>query len=381
MFLQKLFFLISVLISSVSLFSWGNCIQIEDVYFDSKREIFFVPFEEKVVRTSLWDPFVFDIEKLRCLKKESSRRFDDTRAWEGTTLILCDTCTRFLCHPFHFLEHLLGIWGFKGCEERDNVQHVVLCAKDCCDQDFDWEGERKFSKKILRALFPNARICTLKSLKDRKHSKIFIKKLLFSSRFISFLDPDCRAVNSMLGNCWDSLTLEKIELFRSIILTHYNVFVEPCIGCPRITFFPRHPPRCLSKKIEKHLAHELSDLTGCSIYISDFDKLCFEEQLGVIANTDIFLSTHGRWLCHIPFLPRHAIVIELFPPDCFAWNFWLLARLCRLDYWGNSRNHWVTPTRNPEWNSFGDLDREVDTIDIETTLFIIRDKLQRMSCN
>ena len=378
--MRRLLLFVLILIPNALLLC-ENCIQIEDVFFDAKNESFFVSVDEKLVKTSLWDPFVFNIKKLKFCKKESARRFDDARIWEGATVFLCDSCTSNLCHPFHFLEHLLGIWCFGGCEERENIQHIVFCAKDSSSFDFDWEGEKKISKKILHALFPNARVCTLKSLKEKKHSKIFIQKLLFSSRYISFIDPDCCKIKKMLGGCWECIPADKLELFRSLILSSCNVFVESCYGCPRITFLPRHPPCYLNKKIEKHLIHTLSDLTGCSICVPDLEKMRFEEMLKVFANTDILISTHGKGLCHILFLPRYAMVVELFPPDCFVWDYYLFAQMRKLDYWGNSKDLWITPTKHPEWGPFGDIDREVDPIDIDTLLFAIREKIQRLGCN
>jgi hypothetical protein len=115
--------------------------------------------------------------------------------------------------------------------------------------------------------------------------------------------------------------------------------------------------------------------------VPDLEKMRFEEQLNVFANTDILISTHGKGLCHILFLPRYAMVIELFPPDCFVWDYYLFAQMRKLEYWGNSMDLWITPIKPPEWGPFGDIGREVDPIDTDTLLFTIREKIQRLGCN
>ena len=65
----------------------------------------------------------------------------------------------------------------------------------------------------------------------------------------------------------------------------------------------------------------------------EFDQLSFQEQLSVIAHTDVFFAPHGAALTNLLFLPPWAIVIELqsvghgMSDMDFAWGYCNMARL------------------------------------------------------
>jgi hypothetical protein len=324
----------------------GNCVDIRDVFFDAKQETLFVPLgSSAIVGTSLWEPLVSPRHNLLFFKPESSRSFDKAREWEGITLFFIDPHRHLLCDEFHFLEHLLCLWEFRGCEHREIVRHLVFCAKDCEEEEIPCLRENKFIKTAIRALFPDAKVHTLKSLKKKKHAKIFFERVLISNRSRSCFD----------GNF--SLAPERLERFKNFFFSHCHTLIEPCNRCPRITFLIHGHSHELSGRTQERLLRSLSDLTRCPINILDMERNDFDDVLRIIANTDILLSVHGRGLCHIPFLPKHAAIIEFFPHDGFHRDFFHLARFCGLEF------------------------QEVEPIDLDTTLFHIRNKIERLGCN
>lgn len=345
--------------------------------FLPKHELFFERTPSERIVTSIWNPLIF----FNYIGVDRRHDVFADLELEGTTLMFVDHSREFLCHYFHFLEHLLGIWEFGGCEERENVRRIILCGEEDKNDDFDWRGANQISQKLLRALFPHAEVFTLKKFKEKHPRPLLFHRVLLSSRKASYKDPECGKINKMLGGIWSSLSSEKLEILRSLVFSHCGVVVEQDRRCPRITYLHRNPPRRLEPKLEKRLLSSISDLVGFTIPVTDLAKISFEEQMRIIANTDVLISVHSNGLSHIPFLPSHAIVIELFPPDCFQWDYLVFSKIRRINYWGNSQNFWVTPQSPPQWGAFGDPNREVIGIDRDSIVSIIRDQMQRMGCN
>lgn len=350
----------------------GPCFQLDNICFDPREEAFCFALDRGMECHNLWDPFIF----CRNGFFKNCRRFSRECGWRGTTIIFSDQCVNFLSCPFHFFEHLIPIWEFGGCEGRWSVEHIVFCAQDSRDCNFCWEGLGSISKIILAALFPNAEICTLHTLKKRKHP-ICMSKVLFSSRFVSYRDSKCIDMNKMMASTWESISIEKLDRLRAEIFSFCHVVCELPKRDLRITYLHCPPPRRIAAKLEKRFLSQLSNLVGYAVCRTDLVQMPFEEQLQVIANTDVLISVHGSGLSCIPFLPRWAIVIEIFPEDCWAWDHYLLAQICKLDYWGCSGHFWVTPSHPPFFIPHGDLNCEVNDLNVEAILAIIAEKICR----
>ncbi len=304
---------------------------------------------------------------------------EDIDTWEGTTIILADFGTSFLTHYFHFLEHLLGFWEFGGCANRELVTHILYCSSEHKDVDYNWKGVNAISEKILQALFPHAKVQTLKQVKDSTTKPIYIPQLIFSSRIVSLHEPEARRLNKMLGSVWDQISVEKMEELKKILFSFYNIPVKDPDSQLRITYLKRPSPRKLTSRKEHGLLGAIDRLDG-NLTITDLALIPYEEQLKIIANTDILISVHGNGLSHIPFLPDHATVIEIFPKDSYMWDYCMFSRISRVDYWGTyGIDRWVTEDIAFTFSPFGNVFKEVKECDSPEILHIVKQKIDKFS--
>ena len=348
----------------------GPYSQLKGVYLDpATEELQYIAKDNTFAKASLWTD-TLQIEN----GNSPLPPFADTQIWDGTTLILADCNTSFMTHYFHFLEHLLGIWEFGGCEKRESIKQIVFCASDT-SQDFGWQGVNAINYKIIKALFPNASVHTLGGLKKKAVKPIFMPSVLFSSRLQAFKEPEHMRLNKMLGPNWQEISSEKIEKLKSIILSSYQIPVQEAPSqYLRVTYLKRSPPRCLIPRIENRLLYSIQ-LMRTQLKIVDLAAIPYEEQLKVIANTDVLISVHGNGLSHIPFLPKGATVIEFFSPDSFTWDYCMLARIKGADYWGtNASNWWVTSETPFSFSPFGNVSTPITECDFGAILEILAKK-------
>lgn len=353
----------------------GPYCEYDDLYFDARKEVFLFPKKSKSVLNSFWDPVLF--------KKVTEKNVDYKKAkkWKGTTLVLTDSCQGFLVHYFHFLEHILGVWQFGGKENANDVRQIVFCSEKTCKKGFGWQGVNQINKKLIAALFPRAKVYTLASLKKHFPGMIYCEKALISSRFTAYKNSDCRKINKMLGASWQDIEPQTIESFRETVFSSLGVREGLKRNSPRITYIKRNPPRCLTPDVEQRLLQEIKEKTQLQVHTVDFAAIPFEEQLRIIANTDILMGVHGNGLSHLLFLPSNAVALEFFPPTGFTWDYGLLAKVRGISYFGFTFDGCVTDVENPRNSEFifhGDLNKSVNTLDIEAVLNVIQFKKEGM---
>lgn len=333
----------------------------ENIYFDPVNEELISFSKNETTSAPLWDP---------ALPLTNGNPDSDQQTWEGTTLFLIDDPKTFLTHYFHFLEHLIGIWEFGGYEYRHEVKHIVFCAKQERDVDFSWVGVNHIIQKLIQALFPNATIHTLKGIKNNHTSPIFIPRTILSSRFCS--DEACVQINKMLGSTWQKIELEKMRQLRSIVLSHFNIPVIQGAKTTQITYLTRPEPRRLPPSLESQFIKRIENVTKLKVKVIDLATISYEEQLKIIANTDILISVHGNGLSHILFLPQTATVLEIFPPGFFTWDYQLLAKIQHLRYFGNSGDQWFYTETFPDFPPYGSHMAPVSDLDFRRPISIIK---------
>lgn len=354
----------------------GPFYECEDLYLDPFRSILAIPTDSpNLIRYSLWNPIEKEYATLSYKKKALTRI---TTKWDGTTVLFVDSCSGFLTHYFHFLEHLLGIWQFGGAEQSQNVRHIVFCSQEEIKEQLSWKGVNQINEKLLKSLFPNAEISTLKEVKNQFKNSIHCEKMLISSRITSYKLPVCERINKMLGASWQDIAPFTMEQMRQRILSSLNITPLPQAKKPRITYVTRHPPRSLNSELENDLIQAIKSKIGVDVLKANFADMSFESQLRIIANTDVLIGVHGNGLSHIVFLPPTAIVFELFPSTGgFTWDYPLLAKIRNLDYYGHLADGWITSIEDPRYSQHlpnWNLNSPVEHLDIETIIKIIQEK-------
>jgi short coiled-coil protein len=378
-FTVKTFLLFSICLTQLlnaGVASNGPYYACENVVFDARSEVVEVPSEAGHVDTySLWQPF--DVEHaLPSQQQEMSS--DKTHKFAGTTLLFIDSCSCFLTHYFHFLEHLIGIWSFGGQDQADSVKQIVFCPAADTEIDFSWQGINQINEKLIRAVFPNAQIYTLAQVKKMESSCFHCDDLLVSSRLASYHVPQCAQLSKMLGASWKDIPRSTVQQLRANILAALHVSPHRETTDPRITYILRQPPRTLSTELENSLITAVETAAQVKINKVDFAAISFEEQLRIISNTDILIGVHGNGLSHILFLPPTAAVFELFPSTGFAWDYPLLAKICGIDYYGHYAGTWITSSEDLHCSKFfshGNVHKPVDSVDIDSLVRLILQKM------
>jgi hypothetical protein len=355
----------------------GPFYEYEDLYFNLNQEILiFSNDQESVQVNSLWDPISINYSVTRNAQKTLSKGIDH---WEGTTLLLIDSCSGFLTHYFHFLEHLMGVWQFGGAERAYDVKRIIFCSQKDTKQKFFWKGVNQINEKLIRSLFPNAQVFTLAELKNWNPVNIYCDRVLISSRPTAYKIPACAMINKMLGASWQDITPSNIEKLRQTIFDSLHVTSLPKTQMPRITYIMRHPPRTLSAQLENTLIQEIKNKTGIKVRKVNFAALSFEKQLDVVANTDILIGVHGNGLSHIVFLPPSATVFEIFPPTGFTWDYALLAKIRGLNYYGQVATGWITSAEDPHHSPLtchGNLNTPARVLDVDTIVNVIQESIR-----
>ncbi|CAG5127765.1 unnamed protein product [Candidula unifasciata] len=115
--------------------------------------------------------------------------------------------------------------------------------------------------------------------------------------------------------------------FREFFLTRHNISTDHAINCDRLNVViiwrrdyvahPRNPKGSVVRKFdnEEEIVQQVKETLGpgANVQGMQLDNMLMQDQLHVIAKTDILMGMHGAGLSHILFLPATSGVIEFKP--------------------------------------------------------------------
>ena len=137
------------------------------------------------------------------------------------------------------------------------------------------------------------------------------------------------------------------ESFSKFILNRLQIEIQPKTKKLRVTIITRQTKhrRILNlAKLHKALLDHSEDY---EVIIAPFShNFPFKKQLEIVANTDILVGIHGAGLTHMLFLPKWAVIFELYDcqdPSCYK----DLARLCGLKHISWSKMDKLYPEEKP----------------------------------
>jgi hypothetical protein len=145
-----------------------------------------------------------------------------------------------------------------------------------------------------------------------------------------------------------------------------------------VTYVLRNEPRRLDPAQENELLEKIRQIPSIDLQIVDFAKLSFPEQVQIAANTDILLGVHGNGMSHTLFLPQGAALIEIFPENTFRVEYWIFAKIRKLDYFGWVPGRgWLEDEKKKAFG--GTVDIPVKNVDIDAIVSVIKDRAFRRS--
>lgn len=261
----------------------------------------------------------------------------------GTSIFIFerDLTPNHSLHYFHCLEHLLGIWNFGGEIDRLEVKLFVL-ANNGRSSPKEWKGENAVAYHLIHALFPYAEIKTWDQFLEITDGNILcFEKAITSDRSMEIFRKEPYYTERMLGGYFQLLKKENLDHLASCVW-QYCKASRSISHKPMITYVKRASSRVLTSDCEQKLLEKINELSNFEYQIVDFAALSFQEQIQVVANTDILLGVHGNGFSHTLFLPSGATVIELFPENSFRVEYRIIAKARDLNYFGwIDQNGWI----------------------------------------
>jgi hypothetical protein len=254
-------------------------------------------------------------------------------------------------NPFHattdfmnafFSLHLAGVLsGIKGSRKGiENVQ-VILLDEQVGPYDTDF---------ISTVFSPNFEILRVSSMQTSGKTKILLPHAIFSppgysNFFLAHVDSegDCHAGTQLLQS-FRQFVLSAFPSTMSLLIPKFsNPLTDPII----VTLISRRPydrfvqHSFIGRQIdnEDELISALSSEPGVIVTRHDFAQFkSVEEQLAVIAKTEVLVAMHGAALTYAIYLPAHASVLEFWPKAIDMWRcFEHIAAMSGLQYlrWAN----------------------------------------------
>ncbi len=191
----------------------------------------------------------------------------------------------YLIHYFHFIEVFLGCF----CWAEGNVDNIVLDPKLL---------DIKLIRSVIHSVLPNVKF----NVKD------------FSTDIFVLNDRDLYPKRLMeqrtIQQCVKYTPLFKKQVYD-------NLGIKPKQKPKRVeditvTYIFRNPGsknRYLSNR--ESLFYEIRK-KGVKLQIIKFEDLTYENQVRLVANTDILIGVHGNGLTNLLWLPTHGYVFEFF---------------------------------------------------------------------
>jgi hypothetical protein len=223
-------------------------------------------------------------------------------------------------HYFHFMEIFLTLYAVhREMLPGARLEGIYFGA-------FDWNNpsQNNVQREILSLIYPTATIIT-----EQMNETVEIENLLYIDRFLA-LSP----LNKILDPLVLLLIKRAPELRHDV---HKKLAIEPIPEMesnrsPKILYTPRPPPRTLSKDVEKEF---LKILRGFGeLEIVDFATCSWQEQVRAAARNDIIAGVHGNNLTNLLWLPKHGMVMEIFPKYVHQYDYQIMSEAMHLEYFG-----------------------------------------------
>lgn len=298
---------------------------------------------------------------------------------DGLTLVFLEAPETkcFIKHYFHLLEHVVGSYACFASNPKEEVKNIFILS-DGHYHLRPWRGPNQMNEHLLRAIFPSATVWTPSDLvRTFKKSTIQLEKALFSDRLVSFSHPLCQKTSKMLAVALHHIPPKKIEDMALLLRDYFGIQRESSENL-RVTYVARRdPPRFMKPELERKLMRKLEKMPEVQAQTVDFATISYKNQIQIINNTDVLLGIHGNGLSHLLFLPKHAAVIELFPPDAQALDYRLYADAKGLRYYGVICNQGIKDKDFAyEHGMFGNLNQEIKDLDVNLIVDIIKRELE-----
>ncbi|GJQ09988.1 hypothetical protein GpartN1_g1779.t1 [Galdieria partita] len=246
----------------------------------------------------------------------------------GHSMILDDFDNGFLLHLFHFVEHAIGHFILKRKYETKEdkmlrLEHIYLNLHSSL-----WNGQRSEWNELImtRALDGFNKIHFSDS--DFLNQEFCFEYLTISSRRACGENPVNSEINKALGDSWYRIAANHLRTFSKKMQGNQIQKQQKTYSSRKIvSYIKRKPPRTLESSLERSMIEMIEDMREFELRVLEMENMDPQTQLESIRDTDILIGVHGNGLTHIAFLVKDAFVIEIFPPNFSAFDYYLLSEM------------------------------------------------------
>ncbi|KAK4522406.1 hypothetical protein GAYE_HTGSCF06PCTG21G0292 [Galdieria yellowstonensis] len=261
-------------------------------------------------------------------KPSSFERRKSLKWFKGQSMILDDFDNGFLLHLFHFIEHAIGHFILKKKYEIEQDRPLHLSQVYMNLVSSLWNGPRKEWNELImiRGLDGFHRLHF--SEEDFLDTEACFEYLTISSRRACEENSVNSEINKSLGDTWFRITSSLLRDFAKRMQALPLEFNQRSLRKQKIvSYIKRKPPRTLEPVLERSMIDLIQSMRGFELRILQMEDMDPQAQLEAIKDTDILIGVHGNGLSHIAFLVKDSYVIEIFPPDFSAFDYYLLSEM------------------------------------------------------
>ena len=273
----------------------------------------------------------------------------DAVAGRGLTLVIRDPV--YISHYFHFLEIFIGLFAF----HQEYLGQIPAERMIFGAQNWNNARQNKVQERLIRAVYGGVDLFGTEPFRygaPRFQNVLVIDRNRAITGINKFLEPLLpqarhwtpefrRRVYAATGAAERVVPSEARQL--------------------RCAYLPRRPPRTLGTLERQRLLGLLRERFDVVTEI-DFGSLSWRDQVLQAAQTDILVGVHGNGLSNLLWLPRHAAVVEIFPPDFHAFDYQVMAELVGLSYFGieGKKQGYVYVEGSREGAAYGEQNQPVE---------------------
>ena len=198
-------------------------------------------------------------------------------------------------NPFHFAECVLTFFSYSQRNKAERIRRVILFREK--------PPVNTWLAGFQDQVFRNATVHYAQEV----NKTICAERVVFGGTIINLFEGPYHA-----------------ELFRNSVYKSLGITRRPLGRLVQVTFLRRKDRVLVNTEQIERLLLEIKDLT---LKVVTMDSLSFEEQVRIMAETDLLISPHGAGLTNSIFMQQERAVLELFPSK--LWYYELYGRIAR----------------------------------------------------
>jgi len=233
-------------------------------------------------------------------------------------------------HLFHFLEHLIV--------SMSKLRHTGYTREDVVRIEFpglsssdEWVGKKyDHNLFLIKTIFPHCTSIEINESSKRNHRRLRIDREKM----------DKGAINKMILE-----TIVSFPMNDWASIFHTNPMRMRTSSINVVYIDRQDTTRKLSVRGHEELIEVFSGKSWVNFRAVRMQDMNFEQQVGLMRDTDVLVGVHGNGLSHQMFMKPGGVVIEIFPLGAkrYLWDYYTMSLLMKHRYFLFFQEQWSHP--------------------------------------